>query len=503
MVPQPPAEPFCFPDQQTCDRLREVFLAAEFTDQAIARTLGNSTIRAVSSRDVPLLLRRTERAGPLETLIRLFLIGVPLDADLVRQTIAPMSIDQWVRLGLLEVRGGSVAAAVQVIPFQGLILVHDRPERVEVGLAPDYVMGIGSSSLTLANVTIRRPCGLALDLGTGCGFQAFLAARHSRQVVAVDRNPRAVRLAALNARLNNLPNVECREGDLLEPVRGCSFDLVVSNPPFVISPESRYIYRDSGLAGDELAQRIVRQVPALLAEGGYCQILCNWVHRKGEDWRQRLAAWLEGLGCDAWVMQTDTLEADAYAARWIRHTERDDPETFRRRFERWTAYYDQERIEAISGGVITLRRRSGSANWFRADEGPPRMLGPAGQAIQLAFELHDFLETVQDDACLLDQRLRLSPDARLLQRFEPAEKAWAAVESELYLGRGLAYSGKLDPYMACLLAQCDGQRRLRELLEELAAALDQEPGSMIAASCGLIRRLIERGFLLPAEPSHG
>jgi methylase of polypeptide subunit release factors len=498
MASQDPSyEPFVFRDPDTAGRIREVLARADFTDRGIAQTLGGETIRSASSQDVPLLLRRTSRPTPQDTLIRLFLIGVPVDADRAAKAVAPMQLEQWVRLGLLERRDSSVLAAVQLVPFQGLVLAHDRPQQIHAGLAPDYVMGIGSSSLTLANVTVRRPSARTLDLGTGCGLQALLAAPHSGQVLATDRNPRAVRLAAFNARLNGLENVECRAGDLFEPVGGLRFNLVVTNPPFVISPERRYIYRDSGLGGDEVVRAIVRQVPAYLVEGGFCQILCNWAHVAGQDWRERLAGWFAQSGCDAWVMRTDTLDAAAYAAKWIRHTERDDPEAFGRRFDQWVAYYERERIEAISGGVITLRRRTAAANWFRADEGPEKMLGPAGESVAGAFELHDFLESVRDDDALLHQRLRLSPDARLEQHFRPSEGAWAVAESELKLQRGLAYSGRVDPYFACVLAQFDGRRALGELAADLAAMIQEDPAKTTAACLELVRRLIERGFLLP------
>ena len=70
------------------------------------------------------------------------------------------------------------------------------------------------------------------------------------------------------------------------------FDLVVSNPPFVISPRGELAYRDSGLAGDEVCRRIVVEAPRHLAAGGVCQLLANWLHVRGEDWRDRLASWL-------------------------------------------------------------------------------------------------------------------------------------------------------------------------------------------------------------------
>jgi SAM-dependent methyltransferase len=390
-----------------------------------------------------------------------------------------------------------------MIPFQGMVLAHDAHRRIQSGLSPDYVMGIGSSSLTLANQTIRRRSSLTLDLGTGCGLLAFLAAPHSDRVVAVDRNPRAVRLAAFNARLNGLSNVECREGNLFGPVEGDRFDLVFSNPPFVISPEHHYIYRDSGLHGDEISQKIVRQVPRFLREGGYCQILSNWAHLPGQRWQERLRAWFENTGCDAWVMQSDTLDAAAYAVKWIRHTERDNPERFAERFDRWLDYYEREGIEAVGAGLITLRRRSGGANWFRADDAPPKMLGPAGASIELGFRLRDFLETVRDDQDLLRVCLRCSPDARLHQHAAPAEDVWRVTDCQLELTRGLAYTGDADPYLAALLARCDGRRRLGALLEELAVAMGKDRAAVTATCVAIVRRLVERGFLLPSTGEGG
>src|SRR5581483_11200196 len=109
----------------------------------------------------------------------------------------------------------------------------------------------------LAKLTVRRRVGSALDLGTGCGILALLAADHAGRVVATDVNPRAVNMAAFNARLNGLENVEALTGDLLAPVRGRRFGLIVANPPFVISPESGYLYRDGGRPGDDLLRELL------------------------------------------------------------------------------------------------------------------------------------------------------------------------------------------------------------------------------------------------------
>ena len=497
--------PLQFDEPDGVERLRELLDRVEFNDTRIAELLGIEGARSVSELDLPTLLRRTDDDTPLCTLIRLFLIGAEIDLETFERAIAPMQPRQWVKAELVEICDDSVRATLRLMPFRQYVMAFDLPSRIESDQREDYVMGIGSSSLTLSNLTVRRPCEAALDLGTGCGFQGLLAADHSRRVTAVDTNPRAIHVARFNARLNGLSNVECRQGDLFDPAAGEQFDLVVSNPPFVISPERRYIYRDAGLHGDEITRKIVRQVPDYLCQGGFCQILCNWAHVAGEDWKQRLAGWFDETGCDAWVMRSHEMEAAEYAAKWIQHTEHDDARQYRRRFDQWTAYYRQERIEAMSSGLITMRRRRGDRNWFRTDDGPRRVLGPAGGSVVRGFELRDFLETVSDDRRLMQQRLRISPEVRLQQSLQPCAKGWSVAESELQLSRGLAYSGKVDPYLVGLLARCDGEHRLGELLGELSASLEEDVSEVAGAVCPVVRRLVQRGFLLPegdagAEP---
>ena len=119
----------------------------------------------------------------------------------------------------------------------------------------------------LARLTVRAAAGRVLDLGCGGGVQALLAARHAESVVGVDLNPRALAFARFNARLNRVHNVEWREGDLFAPVAGERFDLVVSNPPYVVSPESWLLFRDGGGAGDGICARIVGGLGSHLAEG--------------------------------------------------------------------------------------------------------------------------------------------------------------------------------------------------------------------------------------------
>ena len=114
-------------------------------------------------------------------------------------------------------------------------------------------------------------------------------------------------MTALSVALSGLdPNaLDLREGSLFGPVTTERFDLVVSNPPFVISPSHRFTYRDVGLPGDELSRLVVRGAAAHLAPGGIAAVLGNWLHVSGQDWAERVAEWVAGTGVNAWIVERD------------------------------------------------------------------------------------------------------------------------------------------------------------------------------------------------------
>ncbi|WP_033825608.1 HemK2/MTQ2 family protein methyltransferase [Kitasatospora sp. MBT63] len=112
-----------------------------------------------------------------------------------------------------------------------------------------------------------------LDVGTGTGAVALAAAGTGARVTAVDVSWRALAAAWLNGVLNRRA-IRVRHGDLLTPVRGRKFALVVSNPPYVpaaaVDPPTHGPGRawDAGPDGRAVLDRICREVPGLLARGG-------------------------------------------------------------------------------------------------------------------------------------------------------------------------------------------------------------------------------------------
>jgi hypothetical protein len=357
------------------------------------------------------------------------------------------------------------------------------------------VIGIGASTVALAGATIRRTIDAALDVGTGCGIQALNAAGHSGRVVATDLNPRAVACATLTFELNGVTSVSVRHGDLFEPAAGESFDLVVANPPFVISPARRYLFRDSGRPLDEVSRTIVEQVPDLLRAGGHCQLLASWAHLRGEDWRERLGAWFAGADCDALVLQREALDPAAHAASWLRQTERaaDWGE-----FDDWVDYYDQCGIEAIGFGLITMRKRGdGRPPWFRAEVAEQDFALPCGDHLGAAFELADLVRA-SDDGDLLATTFRTAPDVVLDERRQPGAGSWIALDRRLRQTAGLCREGEVDDVVAAIVGGCDGQRTLADVLDAVAAGCGAGAAEVRSSAMPIVRRMIEQAFLLPA-----
>jgi len=493
--------PFHVRSAEEFAQLRETLRLAGYHEKGLIGVLGPIQLPTRAGRDLPHLLRLTREATPLNAMIRLFVIGAPVEPGAARAAAEPMALEDWVRLGLVELRDGAVHGRTRILPFRSLLLACDYVDTLQPGGELEQVMGITASSAALADFTVRRPCRAALDLGSGSGVQAFMAAPHSEQVCGVDRAARSVEFARFNAGLNGIGKCEFLEGDVFAPVRGRKFDLVVSNPPFAITPTFRYLYRDSGMALDGFCRALARQAPEYLNEGGLFQICCDWAHIAGQDWKERLSGWFEGSGCDAWVLRTDHHTVQDYARIWIRDTEHEESEAAGRLYETWMGYYEAHGVVEISTGLISMRRAADRPNWIRIEDAPDDMGGPVGECVALGFEIHDYLETVRPDDRLLEAKLRVSPMVRLDQQCEWSESGWRTASAHIRLARGITYASPIDLRFAGLVGRCDGARTVRELIAELAAATNSNLEKITPNCLSLLRQLIERGFLLPGKGS--
>jgi methylase of polypeptide subunit release factors len=488
----PTAAPLGVAHAATVGELRRVLDAAGYTEDGIAAALGLPDLSIDDPLEVPLVLRLLVGSEPLASLIRLFRLGIAIDRRDAAAALKPLTLERLAALGLLRTSGEAVTASVTLVPWGDLMLVADH-ERGNGEPAPDHVLPPSGPSRLLAALTVRRRCARVLDLGTGCGVQAFLAAAHADEVVGTDVNPRALGFAGVGAALNGVDNAAWREGDLFDPVPGMRFDLLLANLPYVVSPEMRFLFRDSGLDGDALSETVVRQAPRYLEEGGFAQMLVTWTSRTGEGRFERLERWLDGTGCDGIVLHYVTHTPLAYAAGWNRPL-RASGHVYGDALDRWTAYCRGFGIDELHFGAVTLRRRSGRTWRFtHSMAGGPTEA--AGDHVLRLVAAQDFLAT-RHDWMLLEEPLRIVDDHLLEQTLRLRAGTGEIDKATLSLEGGLGFQVGLDGATIEVLAQL-GRGTLREALNHAAVAISAEGDRFVEAAAPAVRRLIELGFVVP------
>ncbi|MEO7132490.1 MAG: methyltransferase, partial [Dermatophilaceae bacterium] len=369
-------------------------------------------------------------------------------------------------------------------------------------LATDHVLGIGGASTTLASWTIRRPVGRALDLGTGCGVQTLHLATHAESIVATDISDRALAYARFNAALAQLP-LDLRIGDLLEPVAGERFSLIVSNPPYVITPRDEgvplYEYRDGGRAGDALVRSLVSEVGGLLEPGGVAQFLGNWEIPTGSTWRDVWAEWLaesreRGVGLDAWVVQRDTQDPAEYAELWARDggSLPGSPE-HQRMYAAWLRDFASRGVESIGFGIVTLQRpRDERPTWCSLDEASGPVAAPMGPTIDASLAARTWLAEHDEDD-VLDIAWSCAPDVTEERHSRPGAEDPTVIL--IRQGGGLRRVVRAGTLLAAYLGVADGELTARVALEAIASVLELDPAQVRAELLPQIRDLVADGLL--------
>lgn len=410
--------------------------AAGFTPRGLALALGSDG-HLVDPATAGDRRRRAARAGALGVLGRILLLG---DAVPVAEA-APVGDlgDDLLAAGLVEERDGALRARVLLVPHDDLLVASDRADS---GPLRDFVPGVQPPSHLLGCLTVRRPVERALDVGTGCGIQALLLARHAGRVVATDVSERALAFAALNAGLNGIGTIELRAGSLFEPVAGERFGAIAANPPYVISPDAHHTFRDSPLGGEEVARATVAGAADALEPGGHATVLVSW-DASGDDPLATPASWLAGRDVDAIVLSTSVVDAERNAERWNVGPDRDEA------VERWLAWFRGRGIAAVGyGGVVIRRVAPGGA---RLRTVPIADRSPAPASAHLLRMLDAPAEGPPGAA-----RVRLVPSVRIVEERAPGPQGLALRSRELVLADGLGFRADIGDEAAAVVARLDG-----------------------------------------------
>jgi methylase of polypeptide subunit release factors len=524
-----------------------------YTVDGVAGLLGAAAHSALGRDQLIPALAVTEAASgepttaALAAVVRLWLLAEPQRAVTLDDALPGIRADGLLELGLVERSAdGLVQAKVDLRPYgwdgeaaaaeagnsaapadtaamdaggsggadlwvASDLAAHQRPGV----LRHDHVLGIGQASATLVQVTARRHVARALDLGTGCGIQSFHLLHHAEHVTATDISDRALAFTRFNLLLNAAElgldpadleaRVSLRLGSMLEPVAGEEFELVVSNPPFVITPRSageaaadQFTYRDGGLPGDEIVASLVGALPSVLAPGGTAQLLGNWEIPAGTPWAERPRSWA-GPEVDVWFIQREQVGPEQYAETWLL----DASESRDRRLyqDSYAAYLDDfasRGVEGIGFGMIWLRRPAEGSGVVisRFEEITYPIEQPVGPHLGAAVERADWLAAHD----LAAAHLLVAEDVTEERHQRPGAEHPGVIL--LRQGAGLRRTNLLSTELAGFVSACDGDLSVGQIIGALEALLgggeDFDAGAFRAGLLADVGNLVRDGFLLPA-----
>lgn len=510
-------------------------LLGEVADAALRREIRLPALRAVRAA-----LAAGPVPSPVAVLTALFMLGEPvpasaLDAALPRTTAAGAAA-----VGLVGEpdETGCVRALVDLRPHEAVDdagevrwwVASDLGELVtRRALAPDHVLGVGGAGLTLAGLTPRTPVRTALDLGCGCGIQTLYLLRHAEHVVATDISARALAFTAFNAALAGVSvtgsapgaaseadvkpgpasgsgRLELLRGSLLEPVAGRRFDLITSNPPFVLTPPA---VREAGLplmeyrdAGGPILPGLVTGLGEHLEPGATAVMLGNWEHRGTASWREVVAAWLpEGL--DAWILERELQDPVEYATMWLRDgglTPERDPEAFDAALEAWIDDFEARDVRGVGFGYLIVHRpRRPREPWRLLEEVTTSGQGVLGPHVAEVLEVRERLAGLDDEA-VADLRPLLAPDVTEERHLIPG----AAEPTVILLrqGGGLGRTLQASTAVAALAGVADGELSVGQVASAIAALSELNAADAAALRAEMVeatRHLLTTGFLRPGK----
>ena len=477
-------------------------------------------------------------------LTALFMLGEPVSAAALETALPRTGVAGALAIGLVvptQSASGEqhYAPAVDLRPHEaqdahGSVrwwVASDLGELVTgQALAPDHVLGIGRAGLTLAALTPRKPVETALDLGVGCGIQTLYLLRHVRQVVATDISMRALEFTAFNVALAGVDStrVQLRRGNLLEPVAGQRFDLIVSNPPFVITPPS---VRQAGLplmeyrdAGGPILPALVRGLEDHLNPDGVAVMLGNWEHREGTSWRTSVNQWI-GKSLDAWIIQREVQDPVEYAAMWLRDgglTPERSAVAFENALAAWQEDFDSRQVSGVGMGYLVFHAPSVAATsgpggtalegqtapeepandaaapgavvepWRVLEEVPTSGQGALGEHVAQVIAAHEALRGL-DDAQVAALKLRTASGLSKEEALTPTPVPTAPVIRQAEgFGRVIAVG---MPEVALLSASDEGLLTVAQIAAAVASLTSEDPAAVLADMVAATRTFAHAGMV--------
>ncbi|WP_182353917.1 DUF7059 domain-containing protein [Flaviflexus huanghaiensis] len=463
-----------------------------YTVAGVAESVGRVGLAALDREQrAPAIRHACALPGRIPLLTRLLLLGHQLTEEEYTEALPTIPLDEAIDAGFMtEHIKAAIAVRPVAIPERHgsgeLLIASDLGPLQDCLPAHDHVMPVGGATKTLAAMTAFDASQHVLDLGTGCGYHALVAARSGANAVAVDISERALAFTQFNAAMAGL-TVETRQGSLFEPVPE-KFDRIVANLPFVITPPEvrrvigTYEYRDAGAEGDDILMEVLANVGNHLSENGIAWLLGNWLIHADLDSPTFATTWSKTIATaignrEAWIVLRDAVDPAQYAEMWLKDTGMTGSAFTMAYFE----WLKNIAAESIGFGCLTLGPQDGPQRFEDYRGSMADSFGDAWRNRHLAAS--------EDDALLATH---LVANGLVEKRLHTPGVSDPWHISLLGLGREVPVSGEVAGFVGA----CDGELSVGQIIGALSGLLNTPVDEMMAAILPSARELIGAGLLV-------
>jgi methylase of polypeptide subunit release factors len=463
------------------EELREFLRSAGYTEGFLCGRFGLKRAEQFEldrGRRAPL----PEAASAADILTALYLAGEFASVEQAERLVGRDGVGLLRGMGLLAIdAGGRCHGTVALYPLADLHIASDRwsnPGDAPFEAPNDtvYPAFIPNTRLFLEHVP-RGECGSFLDLCAGTGIAAILAARQgAREAWAGDIAERCTRFAEFNGRLNGVANFHPVTSDLYGSLG--SFDRIVAHPPYVPALQPKWIFFSGGEDGEEITRRIVEGLPAHLNDHGVFLALTMGSDRSDAPFEARIREWLGegGRDFDIALIVRKSYEPHEFAVRNGQES------------ETWKKLFTRLGVESLVYGFVVIQRRTGARQTFTV-----RRQASSG-ARRTPWEWLLAWESADKESLILERPLHRGCDAEFQVRHRLEDSGWTPQRYTLRTEWPFSMECDAHPWMANLIALCDGRAtgrdQLRVLVEnEVVPAIPEEEFARAVAA------LVSGGFI--------
>ncbi len=481
-------------DAGLASRLRGIFESAGYAEDELARLYGVSRLCQLDHN----VARRGARPTPAsacELLATLFLDAVWVERG-VAEAILPAPDWAVIReAGLIQEEDGRLCARFHIYPSGGLLIASDRwsnPDGTPIQMNGEIVYpSINPNTQRFIDLLPGSPCDSFLDIGAGTGVGALLAARSgAREVVASDVLPSCTSYVRFNAALNGLENITAVTSDVYAALSGRTFDRIVCHPPYVPSILPRWVFYNGGEDGESITGRVVEGLPAHLRPGGLCLLQMMGSDRAGQGFESRVREWLGEAEAEfdvAFLIQT-SVNVESFAARVSGNEVRSQQE-----FTALMELFRRLKVDGLNRGLLLLQRHKEKSRPFTVRRECPAGFGVGSWEWLLRWEAAAISRESQ--RILLDTPLHQGRTEAFDVRYRLEDSEWIPSEYALFAREPFVVECRAHPWMANLIALCDGRGTGREHMETLKQAGVVAAETSAAEFAEAMAGLVSGGFV--------